>query len=147
MPTKSILPAVSLSLNIIVLIPICCLILFFKDAAEFPYDGNTASRQILLCVYIAILLLSAALLIARSYLAPNNTAVGTLLTLQIVYKVLSVGFVTNPINPVKWSNLGIAFFHSWTIYAIRNDIKEGFGIQTVEVDATATNAIVPDGQN
>lgn len=147
MPTKSILPAVSLSLNIIVLIPICCLILFFKDAAEFPYDGNTASRQILLCVYIAILLLSAALLIARSYLAPNNTAVGTLLTLQIVYKVLSVGFVTNPINPVKWSNLGIAFFHSWTIYAIRNDIKEGFGIQTVEVDAAATNAIVPDGQN
>jgi hypothetical protein len=69
------------------------------------------------------------------------------LTLQIVYKVLSVGFVTNPINPVKWSNLGIAFFHSWTIYAIRNDIKEGFGIQTVEVDAAATNAIVPDGQN
>ncbi len=110
MPTKSILPAVSLSLNIIVLIPICCLILFFKDAAKFPYDGNTASRQILFSVYLAILLLSVALLIARSYLAPNNTAVGTLLTLQIVYKVLSVGFVTNPINPVKWSNLGIAFF-------------------------------------
>jgi NhaP-type Na+/H+ or K+/H+ antiporter len=147
MPTKSILPAVSLSLNIIVLIPICCLILFNKDAAEFPYDGNTASRQILFCVYLAILLLSVALLIARSYLAPNNTAVGTLLTLQIVYKVLSVGFVTNPINPVKWSNLGIAFFHSWTMYTIRNDIKEGFGIQKVEVDAAATNAIVPEGQN
>ena len=144
MPTKSILPAVSLSLNIIVLVPICCLILFFKDAAEFPYDGDTASRQLLLCVYLAILLLSAALLIARSYLTPNNTAVGTLLALQVVYKVLSVGFVTNPINPVKWSNLGIAFFHSWTLYAIRNDIKQGFGI---EVDAASTQAVVPDGPN
>ncbi len=153
MPTTTIRPAVSLSLNIIVLIPICCLILFFQDAAEFPYDGNTASRQILLCVYLAILLLSAALLIARSYLAPNNTAVGTLLALQIVYKVLSVGLVTNPINPVKWSNLGIALFHSWTMYAIRNDLKEGFGIKKVD-DATnaivpddATNASVPDEQN
>jgi hypothetical protein len=33
------------------------------------------------------------------------------------------------------------------IYAIRNDLKEGFGIQTVEVDAAATNAIIPEGQN
>jgi NhaP-type Na+/H+ or K+/H+ antiporter len=144
MPTKSILPAVSLTLNILVLIPICCLILFFNDAADFPYDGNTASRQILLCVYLAILILSAALLIARSYLAPNNTAVGTLLTLQIVYKVLTVGFVTNPVNPVKWSNLGIAFFHSWTIYAIRNDIKDGFGIVA---NPKSTQTIAPDVQN
>lgn len=144
MTINSILPAVSLSLNILVLIPICCLILFFNDAADFPYDGNTASRQILLCVYLAILILSAALLIARSYLAPNNTAVGTLLTLQIVYKVLSVGFVTNPVNPVKWSNLGIAFFHSWTIYAIRNDIKDGFGIVA---NPKSTQTINPDVQN
>ena len=80
-------------------------------------------------------------MIARSYLTPNNTAVGTLLALQILYKVFSVGFVTNPINPVKWSNLGIAFFHSITMYAIRNDIKEGFGIK---VDTAAPQAVIPD---
>jgi hypothetical protein len=75
----------------------------FSRCRRVPlWCGSTASRQILLCVYLAILLLSAALLIARAYLTPNNTAVGTVLALQIVYKVLSVGFVTNPINPVKW---------------------------------------------
>jgi hypothetical protein len=142
MKTK-ILPMISLSLNIIVLIPICGLILFFADAAEFPFDGNTASRQILLCIYLAILLLSAVLLVARFYLAVNYTAVGTLLTLQIVYKVLSVGFVTNPINPVKWSNLGIALFHSLTVYSIRNDLMDAFKYEPVEVNP----AVVPVGRN
>ena len=137
------LPIVSLSLNIIVLIPVCSLILFFQDAALFPFDGNTASRQILVCIYLAILVLSSALLVARFYLPPNNIALGTLLIMQIVYKILSVGLVTNQMNPVKWSNLGIALIHSWTLYSIRNDIKDGFKYHPVE----GNPAIVPDRRN
>jgi hypothetical protein len=113
------LPVISLLINIIILIPVCIIILYFEDTASFAYGVNTPSRQILLSMYLSILVFSIFLLVNRIYYGKsNNVSIISLLTVQIIYKILSVGLVTAPNNPVKWANLIVAIIHMFTVYTM-----------------------------
>lgn len=109
--------AASLLLNIFVLLPICSgLFLRFPQFVRVYGEDGTA-RQILLCLYFAILVVSAAILFWGStfseFLLP-------LLSLQIFYKFLSVFLIKDKKTPVLWFNLAIAIFHCGTVYSLLN---------------------------
>ena len=110
-----ILLILSLLLNIAVLIPVCGGLLLdtFGSGAEWVrecYGADSPGRRILLAVYLSIGLVSAGLLVWR-----QPTAVAALLTVQIVYKVLTPLTVGTLHNPVVISNLLIAAFHAVTV--------------------------------
>ncbi|MEO1085467.1 MAG: hypothetical protein AAFY88_14605 [Acidobacteriota bacterium] len=102
----------SLLLNLGVLIPVCAGLLRDAPWARAAYGGPEPARDILLAVYLAIGLLSAVLLFA-----PDLKLVTALLTLQIVYKLLTA-FTVGVANPVVASNVGIAAFHVVTLTLI-----------------------------
>ncbi len=100
----------SLYLNIAILIPVCATLLTDARWARAAYGDRSPARGILLSVYGAILVVSAALLV----LGQTEQAVPLLWT-QVVYKVttpLSVGTLR---NPVVLTNLGVAAFHVATL--------------------------------
>ena len=101
--------ALSLLLNVLVLLPVTWGL--FRDLpwAEAAYGASSPGRSILLAIYLAILVTSAALL---SVDAPR-VALGLLIA-QIVYKLLTPITVGTLAHPVVLSNLGIAAFHSVT---------------------------------
>jgi len=109
---------VSLALNIAVLVPVCYGLLTRAGWADAAYGPDTPARGILLSVYLAILLGSAALL-----LKPIPAMVAALLAVQIVYKLTTPFTVGSISNPVVLSNLGIAAVHALTLATIWREIK------------------------
>jgi hypothetical protein len=103
----------SLLLNIVVLTPICFGLITDMSWVGEAYGPLTAARGILLSVYLSIGLVSVLLL-----LVPEPRAVGTLLLVQVVYKLTTPVTVGTLFNPVVVSNLGIAAFHTVTIVII-----------------------------
>jgi hypothetical protein len=108
-----ILILASLSLNILVLVPVCLGLLTKADWTLSAYGADTPARGILLSVYLAILICSAGLLAK-----PIPAMVAALLLVQIVYKVTTPFTVGTLANPVVTANLGIALFHCITLWSI-----------------------------
>lgn len=110
MPTLAVL---SLALNAVVLVPVCIGLL--RDAAwvREAYGARTPARAILLSIYGAILVVSAALL-ARG----ASDQVAPLLWTQVLYKLTTPLTVRSIRNPVVLSNLGIAAVHLATLASL-----------------------------
>jgi hypothetical protein len=106
-----LLPKLSLVLNVLVLIPVCSGILLNAHWATESYGFETPARGILLSIYLAILIVSAALLFKF-----DAKMVMALLVVQIVYKLLSPIMVGTLTNPVIISNLFIAAFHALSVW-------------------------------
>ena len=103
----------SLSINILVLMPVILGLLTKADWALSAYGPESAARGILLSIYLAILLCSAGLLFK-----PIPAMVAALLLVQIIYKLSTPFTVDSFSNPVVTANLAIAAFHSITLWAI-----------------------------
>jgi hypothetical protein len=105
---------ISLSLNILVLVPVLIALGANGSAAEHAWGADTAARRILAAVYAAILLASVALL-ALQVLGRDIAAwTQALLGIQVVYKLLTVP-LAGLRNPVVISNVGIAVVHVITL--------------------------------
>lgn len=105
--------SLSLLLNIVVLIPICYLMItnnfrMVKTLGEF-----NPARGILLAMYTSILIASVYLLFA-----PDKKYIIALLSIQIVYKLLTPFTVKTIKHPFVISNILIALFHVLTIYNV-----------------------------
>jgi hypothetical protein len=111
-------PKLSLILNIFVLIPVCSGILFNSFWAVDSYGVETPARGILLSIYLAILI-SSAIFIFKF----DPKFVMALLTVQIIYKLLSPFMVGSFTNPVIISNIFIALFHMVSVWKIANAEK------------------------
>jgi len=101
----------SLTLNILVLIPICYLMLTNNYRIVQTLGEFNPARGILLAMYATILLGSIYLLIS-----PNNQFAIALLLMQIVYKFLTPLTVKTLKHPFVISNILIAAVHIWTVY-------------------------------
>ena len=110
---KMLFPKLSLILNILVLIPVCSGVLLKANWAVESYGIETPARGILLSIYLAILIFSAVLLFKF-----DPKMVMALLTVQIVYKLLSPLMVGTITNPVIISNIFISVFHSYSVWII-----------------------------
>jgi hypothetical protein len=106
----------SLWINILVLVPVCTGLILNLPSMNSVFGHKTTARQILLCMYLTILAASIAL-IALKFQPP--AFVQALLSMQIVYKLLSVALISDKRTPVLWFNLVIAIFHSTTLFLIR----------------------------
>ncbi|MEO0689756.1 MAG: hypothetical protein AAFY51_05580 [Pseudomonadota bacterium] len=114
-----VLVLLSLLLNVVVLVPVTGGVVMGASWVEPAYGPPTAARGILLAVYLAILIASVALL-AR----PEAPMVFALLSVQIIYKIISPMTVGTLRNPVVASNLAIAAFHAVTCMAL---LSNGLG--------------------
>ncbi len=103
----------SLGLNIAVLIPVCASLIAKARWTNVAYGPPSPARGIVLSMYLAILLVSAGLL-----LKPVADMVAALLIVQIVYKVTTPVTVRSLTNPVVLSNLAIAAVHAVTVHSI-----------------------------
>jgi hypothetical protein len=103
---------ISYSINVVVLLPICLFLL--ANSAKFidVFGSDTTSRQILLCMYLTLLILSSCFLITKN---SNLVIAWTIFSFQIIYKFLSLIFIKNKRVPVYWFNLVIALVHSFTL--------------------------------
>ena len=104
---------ISLVVNVLVLTPVCWGLLLNAPWVSHGYGEFSAARGILLSIYAAILLVSLGMLFKTAPIA-----VGSLLLIQVIYKIttpLSVGALD---NPVVISNLIIAALHSATLLLI-----------------------------
>lgn len=111
-----ILTTISLALNVAVLVPVTVVISIDLSLAERAWGPRTDGRDILLSIYFAILVGSAALLAlpcpSDDLRAMKRGAVLGLLSVQIVYKLLTTVIVPSSVrNPVVASNLGITILH------------------------------------
>lgn len=106
-------PKISLVLNILVLIPVCSGIVLNASWAVDSYGMESAAQGILLSIYLAILIFSVLLLFKF-----DSKFVMALLSIQILYKLLSPIMVGTITNPVIISNLFIALFHSYSVWKI-----------------------------
>ncbi len=115
---------ISLLLNIAVLIPVVTVLVIgarrgVNSAAQAPWGERTPARDILLAIYIAILVVSIALLAGVALGGATvaiEAAAAALFTVQIVYKALTAVTVRDALrNPVVLSNLGIAVVHGVTV--------------------------------
>ena len=114
-------PKLSLVLNILVLIPVSLGLLFNSNWVTESYGIESPARGILLAIYLAILIMSCVLLYKF-----DAKLVLALLTVQVIYKVLSPIMVGTIYNPVLISNLIIALLHSYSIFVLvsnHNNIK------------------------
>jgi hypothetical protein len=103
----------SLSLNIIVLVPISALLIANVDRIQNIYGPFTEARGILLSIYMSIAIGSGMLLLWN--LEDNKRQVAFLLFLQIVYKITTPFTTGNIRNPVVISNLAISALHGITV--------------------------------
>ena len=106
-------PKISLLLNILVLIPVCSGLFLKANWAVDSYGIETPARGILLSIYLAILIFSAVLLFKF-----DAKMVIALLSVQILYKLLSPIMVGTLTNPVIISNVFIAVFHSYSVWKL-----------------------------
>lgn len=103
----------ALVLNIAVLIPVCLGLLTSARWTAAAYGPDTPARSILLSLYLAILIASAALLVADR--AQMTVA---LLAMQVIYKLTTPLTVRSMRHPVVVSNLAIAAFHAAAIASV-----------------------------
>lgn len=103
----------SLLINLLVLVPVCAGLIMNANWATAAYGPQTPARGILLSVYLAILTVSAALLVIN-----DVSAVAALLACQVVYKTTTPFTVRDWRNPVVLSNLAIAAFHSVSLLPV-----------------------------
>ena len=115
---KLFFPKLSLLLNILVLIPVSSGLLLNSNWAIESYGIESPARGILLAIYMAILILSCIFLYKF-----DAKLVLALLTVQVIYKVLSPIIVGTIYNPVLISNLIIALFHSYCIFVLVSNDK------------------------
>lgn len=106
-------PKLSLLLNILVLIPVCSGLFLKADWVVDFYGLQTPARGILFSIYLAILFCSAMLLFKF-----DSKLVMALLSVQIIYKLLSPIMVGTITNPVIISNVFIALFHTYSVWKI-----------------------------
>ena len=109
----NILIAVSLILNVVVLVPVCAGLITQAPWTDGAYGSASSARGILLSVYLAILVTSVLLLIVGD---PRMTA--ALLAVQVIYKLTTPLTVGTFDNPVVTSNLLIAAVHTVTLFVI-----------------------------
>ena len=114
-----VLVLLSLLLNGVVLVPVTGGLVTSARWAEPAYGPPSPARGILLAVYFAILIASVALL-----LRPETHMVFALLSVQIIYKLISAITVGTLRNPVVARNLAIAAFHAFTCITL---LVEGLG--------------------
>lgn len=110
----------SLVLNTLFLTPIVIGLVIELPRFDKVYGEFTEARGILTSIYLALLLLSASLLIKTipAFVVP-------LLATQVIYKITTPFTVGTLLNPVVISNLGIAALHLVTlrlIYKNREDL-------------------------
>jgi hypothetical protein len=111
---------VSLIINVLVLIPVCCGLMLDLEWAKQSYGEASPARGILLSVYLAILCSSVLLFFFR----PNDVKfIASLLFVQVVYKLTTPFTVRSLKNPVVISNLFIAGFHLLTLCVLRQKGK------------------------
>ena len=110
------LPKLSLILNILVLVPVCLSLVLKLNWVIDAYGSESPARSILLSIYIAIFIFSAALLFKF-----DEKIVMALLSVQVVYKFLSPITLGSLTNPVIISNLMIASFHSYVIFNLASN--------------------------
>lgn len=100
-------------INVLILVPICWGLARGAKEMDVVFGASSTARQILLCMYFTLILFSLYLLY------DSDRAVGwapPILGFQIIYKVLSLFLIEDKTVPVYWFNLGVAIFHSFTIY-------------------------------
>lgn len=111
-----ILIYVSLTLNVVVLVPICASMLLKAPWVDAAYGAASPARGIVLSVYVAILLASIYLI-----LRPSPSAIAALLAVQVIYKLTTPFTVGTVSNPVVVSNLFIAAVHLCTLLVLVRD--------------------------
>ena len=110
---------VSLSLNVLVLVPVLIALGANGRAAEQAWGADTAARRILAAIYAAILAASVALLAFHLIDRDITAWTQALLGVQVVYKLLTAPLVGLR-NPVVISNIGIALVHIITLVVTVN---------------------------
>lgn len=95
------------------------ILIFFRQNRRIDpvYGEETAGRQILGCIYLAIAIMSVWALVDVSL---TIEIAKVLFPMQIVYKLLTLIAVRNKKNPVPWANLGISIFHAIALISIWN---------------------------
>ena len=114
----------SLIVNVLVLTPIVILMARKSRIVDETWGNLTEARGILFSIYLAILMVSIALLFA-----PVPAFVAALLGVQVVYKITTPFTVGRISHPVVISNLLIALLHSATLLTIFSK----FGSQFVAI--------------
>ena len=116
----------SLTLNIVVLIAVCTVLIAFGDSEPVTsvWGPATAARGILLSIYFSILVVSVVLLVLHSHFNDSEQdkvaiehMVAALLSTQILYKITTPA-TAGPANPVAISNLCISALHALTLYLL-----------------------------
>jgi hypothetical protein len=103
----------SLILNIVVLVPIVVLMALKSKIVDDTWGPFTAARGILWSIYVAILVVSIALLFL-----PIPAFVAALLSVQVIYKITTPFTVGRIGHPVVISNLAISAVHIATLSSI-----------------------------
>mmetsp|Transcript_127463 Transcript_127463/g.366642 ORF Transcript_127463/g.366642 Transcript_127463/m.366642 type:complete len:158 (-) Transcript_127463:241-714(-) len=138
-----VLIRLSLTVNVVVLIPVVAGLFADADRATVVFGMRSPARDILACIYTAILVVSLALLLATHIEATHEVAAIMALGLfmvQIFYKLLTPIMVIGgkphglPFNPVVLSNVGIAALHSVTLFvSLKARHERGIRSQAVVV--------------
>lgn len=124
--------ALSLVINVLVLVPLTSSLLGDTGRMLAVYGARSPARDILLCVYLAILVASVALLALVSIDATRDAAQWAgagLLGVQVVYKALTTQLVDGGVppgfraNPVVVSNTAIALVHVASLVTIVFDAR------------------------
>ena len=112
--------ALSLLVNVAVLLPVCVGLLTNASWTTSAYGEETPARAILLSIYLAIGIVSVLLLVRR-----ERKAVAALLLVQVLYKLTTPLTVGTIANPVVMSNLVIAAFHTATLICLWRGLALG----------------------
>jgi hypothetical protein len=105
---------ISLVVNVAVLVPVLWGLASGNTGANAAFGIDTPARRILACIYLAIAVISAGLLVwpdGRATYGPG------LLTVQVAYKLLTVAALGAG-HPVAMANLAIAALHGVTLATI-----------------------------
>lgn len=109
---------VALVLNLLILVPLCAALLSRNPRMDQSFGPETDARLILTSVYIAIAVVSAALLLAlwsgAAWVLPASLA---LLAVQIVYKLTTAALV-GVASPVVMTNLFVVAVQLATCAAV-----------------------------
>jgi len=115
---------ISLGINIGVLIAVCTVLIGFStsDLVIYGWGPPTASRGILLSMYISILVVSIVLLALytrsnKSSRATVENMIAALLATQILYKITTPA-TAGVDNPVAICNLCVSVLHALTLYLL-----------------------------
>ena len=114
---------VSLIVNIFVLVPIVVLMALKTKIVDDTWGPFTAARGILWSIYVAILVVSIALLFL-----PIPAFVAALLSVQVIYKITTPFTVGRIGHPVVISNLVISAVHAVTLVNIFSSLNVGIFI-------------------